>query len=119
MSGFSADTSSLPRMADQLRAAGVQLGKLDPAHAEAGRVVIATATPPRRSGFMANHLTAGAAANGVAFASSARYWTWVHWGAPRHNVKAQPFYPEALRRSTDEVLAVYAEHAQRTLNEIG
>lgn len=119
MSGFSADADSLPRLADQLRAAGVELEALDPAHAEAGRVVIAAARPPRRTGHLGSSLTAGPAANGMAFASSARYWTWVHYGAPRHNVRAHPFYPEALRRSTDEVVAVYAEHAQTTLNKIG
>lgn len=119
MSGFNADTDSLPRLADELRAAGVELQALDPSHAEAGRVVLAAARPPRRTGHLGSSLTAGPAANGVAFASSARYWTWVHYGAPRHNVRAQLFYPEALARSTDEVVAVYAEHAQSTLKKIG
>lgn len=119
MSGFSADADSLPRLGDQLRAAGVQLEALDPSHAEAGRVVLAAAHPPRRSGYLGNHLTAGPAANGVAFASSARYWTWVHWGAPRRHVRARPFFTEALDRSTTEVVAVYAEHAQSTLDKIG
>lgn len=119
MGSFSSTAPGLPHLADQLRAAGVQLSELDPAHAEAGRVVIAATRPPRDSGYLADHLTAGPAANGRVFASAARYWTFVHWGAPRHNVRAQPFYPEAVRRSTDDVVAVYAEHARETLNKIG
>lgn len=119
MSGFATDAPQLRQLGDQLRAAGVQLGDLDPANAEAGRVVLAAARPPRRTGYMADHLTAGPSANGVVFASAARYWTWVHWGAPRASVRARPFYPQALARSTDELLAVYAEHAQDTLNRIG
>jgi hypothetical protein len=119
VSGFTADAPQLRQLGDQLRAAGVQLGELDPAHAQAGRVVLAATRPPRRTGYMANHLTAGPGANGVVFASTARYWTWVHWGAPRRHVKARPFYPEALHRSTDEVLAVYADHARDTINKIG
>lgn len=119
MSGFDSETAPLRQLADQLHAAGVELGELDPATAEAGRVVIAATRPPRRTGHMADHLTAGHAANGLVFASSARYWTWVHFGAPRRHMRAQPFYAEAITRSTDEVLSVYAEHAQDTLNRIG
>jgi hypothetical protein len=119
VSGFAADTSQLARLGDQLRAAGVQLGQLDQAHTEAGRVVVNATRPPRDTGHLANSLTAGAGANGVVFASAARYWTFVHWGAPRRHVRARPFYAEALRRSTTEVLAVYAEHAQNTLDKIG
>lgn len=119
MAGFSADTAQLHQLADQLRAAGVELGDLDPATAEAGRVVIAATRPPRLTGHLANTLTAGLGAGGVVFASTARYWTWVHWGAPRRHIKARPFYPEALDRSTDEVLAVYADHARAVFDKIG
>jgi hypothetical protein len=119
MAGFDTDAPALPSLARELHAAGVQLGELDPVHAEAGRVVLASTRPPRHSGYLGDHLTAGPAANGVTFASSARYWTWVHFGAPRVHVRAQPFYAEALHRSTDEVVAVYAEHARDTLTKIG
>lgn len=119
MAGFSSETAQLRQLADQLRAAGVELGELDPATAEAGRVVIAATRPPRLTGQLANSLTAGLGAGGVVFASTARYWTWVHWGAPRRNIRARPFYPEALDRSTDDVLAVYADHARTALDKIG
>lgn len=118
-SSFDSDAPGLSGLASELHAAGVQLGDLDPASAEAGRVVLAAARPPRRTGHLGSSLTAGPAANGTVFASSARYWTWVHFGAPRRHVRAQPFYPEAIARSTDEVLAVYAEHARDTVNKIG
>lgn len=119
MAGFTADTSAAPRLADQLHAAGVQLGELGPANAEAGRVVITATRPPRSTGFMADNLTAAVAPNGVTFASAARYWTYVHWGAPRNNQRARPFFAEALPRATDEVVEVYAEHARAALDKIG
>lgn len=119
MAGFDSDAPGLPQLARDLHDAGVQLGELDPASAEAGRVVLAATRPPRHTGYLDDHLTAGPAANGTVFASSARYWTWVHFGAPRRHVRAQPFYPEAIARSTDEVVAVYAAHARDTLNKIG
>lgn len=119
MAGFSADTAQLTQLGAQLRAAGVELADLDPANSEAGRVVIAAARPPRLTGAMASGQFAGASREGVAFASSARYWTFIHWGAPRRNIKARPWFAEALKASEDRVLAVYAEHAQQTLDKIG
>ena len=118
MAGFSADSTELHQLADQLAAAGDLIGELGPADAEAGRVILAATHPPRRTGRLAASLTAGPAANGVAFASTARYWTFVHYGAPRRHIKAHPFYPEAVAARTDEVLAVYATHAQHALEKV-
>lgn len=118
MAGFSSDTHQLHQLADQLRAAGVELADLEPANAEAGRIVLADVRPPRLSGYLGDHLVAGPAANGVTFASTARYWTFVHWGAPRRHIRARPFFTEALDHDQDKVLAVYADHAQHALEEI-
>lgn len=118
-SGFSADTAQLRQLGDQLHAAGVELEALDPANSEAGRVVVAAARPPRRTGALAAGQRADATREGVTFASTARYWTFVHWGAPRRNIRARPWFSEALKASQDRVLAVYAEHAQQTIDKIG
>lgn len=96
--------------------AGVELADLEPASAEAGRDVIRASRPPRRSGVLSASLRADVTRNGVAFASTARYWTFAHYGAPRRNVRAQPWYPEAIRLTQDELVAVYADHARDAIN---
>lgn len=111
--------AQLDQLGAQLHAAGVQLADLEPANTEAGRVVHAAARPPRRSGALVASLRADATPGGVTFASSARYWTFVHWGAPRRNVRAHPWWPEAVAATRTEVLAVYAAHATDTLTKIG
>lgn len=116
---FTADTDQLDQLARDLRAAGVKLADLDPVNTEAGRVVHAAARPPRRSGALAASLQADATAQGVEFASSARYWTFVHWGAPRRNIRAHPWWPEALAASREDLLAVYAQHATDIVKKIG
>lgn len=121
MSGakFEVDTARLDAMARDLRAAGVALEDLSPANAEAARVVEAAARPPRRTGTLASSSRADATPAGVTFASTARYWTFVHWGAPRRNIRAHPWWPEAIDHTRTDVLAVYAKHAADSLKKIG
>jgi hypothetical protein len=116
---FEADTTQLRQLGDQLRAAGAQLDNLEGPNTQAARIVEAAAHPPRRSGTLAASSRAGVSAGGVTFASTARYWTFVHWGAPRRNIRARPWWTEALTRTTTEVLAVYAKHATSSLEPIG
>ena len=118
-SSFTIDSAQLDQLARELRAAGVKLEDLEPVNAEAGRVVEPAARPPRRSGALAASLRADATANGVTFGSTARYWTFVHWGAPRRNIRAHPWWPEALAASRTELLSVYAKHAADTVKTIG
>lgn len=118
-SRFTIDDDQLEQLAAELRAAGVKLADLEPVNTEAGRVVTPAARPPRRSGALAASLQADASAHGVTFASTARYWTFIHWGAPRRNIRAHPWWPEALAATRTEVLAVYARHATDTLKTIG
>lgn len=118
MAEFSTDTSQLDQLVRQLRELGPELGELDDANAQAGRAVVNAARPPRRSGALAASLRADATRGGVAFASTARYWTFVHWGAPRRNIKARPFYVEAIHAATERITAVYAEHATDTIRKV-
>lgn len=119
MSRFELDAAQLDQLARDLRAAGQELDDLEPSHREAGRVVLAAARPPRRSGTLAASLRADVTGQGVVFASTARYWTFVHWGAPRRHMRARPWYPEAVDHNRDDVVAVYAQHAADTLKQIG
>lgn len=115
---FAADTSEVDRLAAQLRDAGHQLVELADPNSEVGRVVVEAARPPRLSGQLAATSRADVTRNGVAWASTARYWTFVHWGAPRRHIKARPYFVEALEQNTDRIVAVYAAHVNKTLEGI-
>lgn len=116
MASVTGDTSTVSAFAQQMAAAADQLRELDDANREAGRVVIANAAPPRRSGAMAAGQTVRVAAWGAELVSTVRYWTFVHWGAPAAGVRARPWFIEAAARSPEQVRAVYEAHARRSLN---
>jgi hypothetical protein len=119
MGEFSADTSEVARFAAQVADAAAQLAELTTANTEAGRVVIAATRPPiGATGQLSAGVHADATANGVTWASSARYWTFVHWGAPRRNMRARPFFVEAIQRSTSDLVAVYTDHASDVVKGI-
>lgn len=115
MAGFTGDTDQLHQLADQLHDAAEQLAELDPAHTAAARLVLGNTRPPRDTGQLANSLTARVTGDGITFASTARYWTFVHWGAPRRQLRARPFYVEAITPSRDQLVAVYAAHVRDAL----
>lgn len=118
MTGFSADTHELHQLGHELHQLADAWGELEPVNAQAGRAVVDAARPPRRSGALAASLRADATRNGVAFASTARYWTFVHWGAPRRHIKARPWFVEAVETSRDQLAAIYAEHVTDTIREV-
>lgn len=115
MGSVSSDTAAVAAFADTMAAAASQLADLTDPNREAGRVVIANAAPPRRTGAMAAGQTARVAAWGVELVSTVGYWTFVHWGAPGAGVKARPWFVEAAQRSPDQVREVYLAHARRSL----
>lgn len=118
MADFTADTTQLERFRAQIAAAADQLAALESANRDAGRVVVEAARPPRLSGQLAAGMYADATRNGVAFASTARYWTFVHWGAPRRHIAARPFFVEAVKLNTDRVVDVYRAHAIDSLKGV-
>ena len=118
MAGFTADAAQLDQLADDLAAAGADLARLDPANTDAAAIVMAAARPPRRTGTLAASLVARVTGQGVTFASTARYWTFVHWGAPRRQLRARPWFVEAIEPRRDLILAAYAEHARDALANI-
>lgn len=115
MADFRIDDDELQAFASKLGRLGVELADLEAPNAEAGRIILAAMRPPRLTGQLAASTRADVTAQGVTFASTARYWTFVHWGAPRRNIKARPFITEAVDQAATDVAAVYAEHATETI----
>lgn len=112
---FSIDSSDADSLARSLLRVGDELLALESVNAQAGAVVDATVSPPRRSGVLSASRQTVVQADGVVWSWTARYATFVHWGAPRHNVRAQPFGLTALEVSTDELAALYLQHMQDTI----
>jgi hypothetical protein len=102
-------------LARSLLRVGAELQHLETVNARAGAVVDATVAPPRRSGVLSASRRTVVQADGVVWAWTARYATFVHWGAPGHNVRAQPFGLTALEVSTDELAELYLQHARNTI----
>lgn len=115
MPSLQVDDAELASFAAAALAAARELADLEAANAQAGRVVVQAARPPVATGALASGMFATPTAEGVTWASTVRYWTFVHWGAPRRNLRARPFFVEALDADTDTILAIYAEHANETL----
>jgi hypothetical protein len=110
-------THDADRVGRGFTAAARDLADLQAANLEAGRTVIAAARPPRRSGALAAGLFADADDQGVTMGSRAPYWSWVHWGAPRRRIKAQPFLLAARRSREDQVVRTYADHARSSFTD--
>lgn len=116
MASVTGNADPVARFAHQLAAAADELADLTDAHGEAGRIVLAASDPPRRSGALAAGQTVRVAEWGAQLVSTVRYWTFVHFGAPRAGVRAQPWIAQAVDRTTDQVVEVYAAHARAALN---
>lgn len=114
MTGFQASTNA-DAVALDLHRAAAALVDLDDTNTEAGRIILAKANPPRKSGALAAGMFARADDTGTILASSVPYWTFIHWGAPRRHVRAQPFLLTATRASKAEVLDLYTDHARHAV----
>ncbi len=99
----------------RLRDAAAAIGDLEPVNSEAGRVILAAAHPPRLTGRTEAGMFARTTAAGATLASSAPYWTFVHWGAPRRHIRANPWLLAATRASTQEVARLYIRHLEESI----
>lgn len=113
---FQAD-SNAEQLARQLERAADDLGNLDAPAGEAGDLVGA-GPAPRRSGRLAAGVTVAQIPNGVAVASTAPYFTYVHFGAPGRHVRAQPWLADQLVAQADRILDLYREHASDALAQV-
>jgi hypothetical protein len=55
---------------------------------------------------------------GVAVASVAPYWTYVHYGAPGRHVRAQPWLADQLSGQADRITDLYRQHASDALAQV-
>lgn len=114
---FSVDTSQVEDAARQLLAAGEALSDLEPVNRRAGEL-IQSAPAPRRSGLLASSVRADASVGGVVVGSALRYATFVHWGAPRRHVIAQPWLLNQTQTRQADLIDLYREHAQDALSQV-
>lgn len=117
MSGFEVDSDAAQLSRALMRAAD-ELSDLGPVNERAGELVKA-ATAPRRSGQLAASVRADASAHGVVIGSPLRYATFVHWGAPRHHMAAQPWLLNQTEARQSDLIDLYAQHAAATVAKIG
>lgn len=110
--------SNAADVATRLLKAADDLGALDSVNDAAGRIVEAAARPPVVTGALAASLSVTATDTTAQVVSGLRYATFVHWGAPRKHVRAQPFLLAALQVSREDILALYIDHAQRVVSDI-
>lgn len=108
--GFQVGTDEVEAAARQLLDAADALADLEPVNARAGDVV-AAGPAPRRSGLLGSTVRADATANGVVVGSTLRYATFVHWGAPRRHVRAQPWLLAQLAARQADLIEFYRDHA--------
>lgn len=109
-------THNADQVASGFHKAAEALGDLEATNREAGREVLAAARPPRVTSALAEGLFAEADSLGVTIASRVGYWSYVHWGAPGANVRANPFLLAARRARQDQVVGLYAAHARESFN---
>lgn len=108
-------THDAEEVARRLSDAAAAIGDLEPTNAEAGRIIIAAARPPRLTGATAAGMFARTTAAGATLASTAPYWTFIHYGAPRRHIRANPWLLAATRASVSELARLYTRHLEESL----
>lgn len=117
MADFGLD-SDAGEVAQAFAAAARALSSLEEPNAQAG-AIIAAAPQPVRTGQLAASVSADVTANGVTVAGHVRWWSFVEWGAPRRNVRAQHPLRTQIQAREGDIVAVYADHAARVVATIG
>lgn len=111
-------TSNAPAAAGSLHRAAAELGELEEANRRAGAVITA-APAPRVTGLLGESVRADVTANGVTVAGHTAYWTYVHWGAPRIHVVAQPWLADQTRTHEQQIIDVYTDHTAAAVSTAG
>lgn len=117
MADFQLSSNAAQVGADMHRAAN-ELRQLEDTNSSAG-AIIAAAPAPHRLGRLAASVRADVSANGVTVAGHTDYWTFVHWGAPRIHVVAQPWLLNQLDAKQSDIIELYRDHASDALAHIG
>ena len=104
-----------------LRRAGQDMSDLKRVHAEVGRIVVAAASAPSRTGTLAASIRSGAAATSATVrAGGARvpYAGPIHWGWPARGITAQPFLSDAAQRTEPRWTEVYLTEVNRIIDRV-
>lgn len=111
-------SSDAADVARRLMRAADELLELEPVNQRAGEL-IAAAPAPRRSGLLAASVQTDAFGGGVEVHSGLRYATFVHWGAPRRHVIAQPWLLDQTKAREADLIELYREHAADVAARVG
>jgi hypothetical protein len=116
VSRLTLDPDPTAQLAAQLVEAGDRVLDLDTTHADAAELLASGSRPPRRSGRLAAAVRADVGPNGWVVGYPIRYATYVHWGAPARNVRAQPWLLQAATAETADLERLYTEHTATALH---
>lgn len=103
-----------------LEHAAKELDDLQPAHDQAGALVVRSAKPraPRRSGRLAGSLHSAGAPGEATIEATAPYAVPVHAGVPSRHIKAHPFITDTATRIQPAWTDIYAADVQRVLDTV-
>jgi hypothetical protein len=110
------DASQITALAAELVSIGEAVTDLDGANADASALILQGVNPPRRSGQLAAAGRADVSPNGFVIGYPIRYATYVHWGAPARNMRAQPWLLQQRDASYAELEQLYVQHAIDAIN---
>lgn len=96
----------------QMRKAGVDVANMKDANQRAGRIITSAGRgmAPKRSGRLAASLRPAAAVSGVTVrggSAGVPYAGPIHWGWPRHGIRANPFLSIAAQSTEPQWLEAY------------
>lgn len=117
-SAIGLDSSDVDKLAAQLVRIGDELTDLAEPNADAAATVLRGVNPPRRTGQLAAAGRSDVSPNGWVLAYPIRYATFVHWGVPSRNQRAQPWLVQERDDQYDNIAAIYADAAQDTINRL-
>lgn len=121
---LSAQIKGSRRLARTLKKAGADMSKLKESNLQAAKIVVpvAESTVPKLTGKLANSIRAGATASaGVVRAGNKNrvpYAGPIHWGWPKHHIKATTFLVDAARQTQPQWYQVYKLAIDKALAQV-
>jgi len=109
------------RLRATMKRAGSDLQEFKDAHRAAADTVVAATRAPSRSGKLAASVRPGATKTMAivrAGYSSVPYAGAIHWGWPRHNIRANPFLSDAATGSEGTWIQAYEREVDDIIDKI-
>ena len=110
----------LTRFRSTLKKAGADMADLKAANVKAADTVVtrARATGPQRSGRLVGSVVAARTVGRARVRSNLVYAPVIHYGWPKHDIKAQPFVLDAAIDTRPEWMAAYETDLQTVANSV-